>query len=410
MDIQTRTSSGALVLEVSGRLDASWAPRLGTEIDECVRRGTHHLGLDLSGVTYRSSAGIRVLLVAARQLGAIGGSLAIVAASPQIRSVLQLSGLEELLGEASKGGETALEPAAVEQRRLGNLAVEVYREDGVQPLHCVLIGEPDVLAAGPELVSGAGSGLELGPDAFALGIGALGDDDDGVQRCGELLAAGGVAAWAPTDGADVPDFAVATGAFLPRARLLGGAVCRGGLPVLMRFEAEEGHPASLAELVGHARDLVAGTVGFVMAAESDGLLGATLKRSPVGREPAEPVFAHPGVRRWLSYTPERQHRRAIALVAGIACRGVDPVLGPFVRPLGSGGLFAHVHAAALPFRPLARGRIALVDTVGTLFEAPPLAVLHLLRDDRELMGGGDSAFMRGAIWAGPLHRITRERS
>jgi anti-anti-sigma factor len=409
MEISSRSSSGTLILGVKGRLDASWTPRLQAEIEECVRRGAHHLGLDLSEVTYLSSAGIRVLLVTAQQLRSIDGSFAIVAASPQILSVLQLSGLEELLSEGGAAAATAPEEARPELRSLPGVALEVFRLGSTSPLDCTLLGEPGLLASSqrPGL---EGTALQLGPDAFAVGIGALGEDPHECrQRYGELLAAGGVAASAPTDGADVPDYVISTGTLQPRARLLSGAVCRGGLPLLVRFEASQGGSATLTALVQDMVELAGNAFGLVMMAESDGLLGATLKRSPAELAQGEAIFAHPGVRSWLSYTPERQHRRAVALVAGVACVGSHPVLAPFLRPLGESGLHAHLHAVALPFRPLPRGRISLAETVARLFEAAPLAVLHLLRDDRELSGGGDSSFLRGAIWLGPLRDIRREQ-
>ena len=33
------------------------------------------------------------------------------------------------------------------------------------------------------------------------------------------------------------------------------------------------------------------------------------------------------------------------------------------------------------------------------------AVLHLLHDDREITGGGESEFVRGACWVGPIANV-----
>jgi hypothetical protein len=74
-----------------------------------------------------------------------------------------------------------------------------------------------------------------------------------------------------------------------------------------------------------------------------------------------------------------------------------------VRPLGTGGLSGHVHAAAFPFRPLRKGEIEFKDSVTSLFEHEQLlGVLHLLHDDRGPAGAGQSEFVRGACWAGPI--------
>jgi len=36
------------------------------------------------------------------------------------------------------------------------------------------------------------------------------------------------------------------------------------------------------------------------------------------------------------------------------------------------------------------------------------SVLHLLNDDRQIVGGGQSAFVRGACWISPITEISSE--
>ncbi|HYU79661.1 MAG TPA: hypothetical protein VEK56_11790, partial [Vicinamibacterales bacterium] len=67
------------------------------------------------------------------------------------------------------------------------------------------------------------------------------------------------------------------------------------------------------------------------------------------------------------------------------------------------------HAAAFPFRPFKKGLVPLKETVTSLFESESvLGVLHLLNDDREALGAGESAFIRGACWIGPIGAWTSE--
>ena len=112
----------------------------------------------------------------------------------------------------------------------------------------------------------------------------------------------------------------------------------------------------------------------------------------------------------MSFTSERAHPRSLALVVGVATRGKHPALGPLVRPLGDAASPAgHFHAAAFSYRPLQRGSIDLVPTVATLFQAETLqGILHLLPDDREVVGAGESEFVRGACWVGPISEIVAE--
>jgi hypothetical protein len=101
----------------------------------------------------------------------------------------------------------------------------------------------------------------------------------------------------------------------------------------------------------------------------------------------------------------------VALAVGVAARAPSP-LDPFLRPLEVGSpLTAHFHAATFPYRPLRKGRIDLRESVQGLFEAETVqSVLHLLNDDREIVGGGESAFVRGACWVSPLSKISAERA
>jgi hypothetical protein len=152
----------------------------------------------------------------------------------------------------------------------------------------------------------------------------------------------------------------------------------------------------------------------VIAAETDGLVGAAISRSPVGMTSGVDPFAHGNVREWFSFTPEPEYGRNMALVVGVAARGVSPEIRAFVRPLlgavgpGDGGSdravpVGHFHAAVLPYRPLSAGAIALDETVGQLFEPGRVeTILHLLGDARPIVGAGESTFPRGAIWSVPL--------
>src|SRR6185436_5870708 len=111
---------------------------------------------------------------------------------------------------------------------------------------------------------------------------------------------------------------------------------------------------------------------------------------------------------WLWFTPERAFARTTSLVVGVVARGDAGVLAPHLRPIGD-GLLGHFHAAAFTYHPLRKGRLDLRSTVASLFEGENLeGVLHLLNDDRPIVGGGQSEFRRGALWLGPIGRVAEE--
>jgi len=152
-----------------------------------------------------------------------------------------------------------------------------------------------------------------------------------------------------------------------------------------------------------------------MIAESAGLVGAALRRSPAAAKARADVFAFPGVREWLSFTTEPAHTRSVVLLAGVAVRGDAAKLGSWVRPLGTGAnsgpsVSGHLHAAAFSYRPVPKERIELKESVRALFEGQSLeGILHLLTDDRAATAR-ESEFVRGACWIAPIAKFAGEEA
>src|SRR5207247_11097151 len=97
MEIIKRKSGGLVELEIKGRLDGYWADHLAKALDDEIRQGSHHLLIDLSQVAFLSSAGIGILVKFYKQLKSIEGSLSVSRSSEQVKKILELSGLKEVL-------------------------------------------------------------------------------------------------------------------------------------------------------------------------------------------------------------------------------------------------------------------------------------------------------------------------
>lgn len=404
----TRTTVGhALLLAISGRLDGYWAADLGTALADAVRDGHHHLRVDLSEVTFLSSAGIGALLKAFKQLRRIDGSLAIVHPSPAVRIVLDMSGLGTLMLEDSGAAAppVAVTPAARHRVDQGDVVFDVVDLSRAAGLRCEAVGSTAPLATAGVTEADC---VSLGgrTPAFALGIGAFGEGfADCRSRFGELLSVAGATACQPADGTNVADYLLSAGPLPGDVQLLSGLACEGGFTRQAHFEAASAAGVvALAPLLEGLADVGgADTMGVVLVGETAGLVGAALRRSPALPVEDADFFAHPGIRARLLFTAERAFRRTTTVVAGVVQRGGGEDVMPGLRPLGAGGLRGHLHAAAFPFRPLRRGAIELRETVTALFEHEPLlGVLHLLCDDRGAGGAGQSEFIRGACWLAPL--------
>jgi len=86
-------------LIVKGRLNTLNAPRLENEIIDTLNAGDKHIILDLSRVSYLSSTGIRVILKTFKQAKVSGGKLNIERPSENVKNVLGMAALEEMLLE-----------------------------------------------------------------------------------------------------------------------------------------------------------------------------------------------------------------------------------------------------------------------------------------------------------------------
>jgi len=84
-------------LIIKGRINTINAPMLESEIINTLNEGNKHIILDLSRVSYLSSTGIRVILKTFKQANLSGGKLNIEHPSENVKNVLGMAALEEML-------------------------------------------------------------------------------------------------------------------------------------------------------------------------------------------------------------------------------------------------------------------------------------------------------------------------
>jgi anti-anti-sigma factor len=408
MEITTRRLDGGVEVTVKGRLDAYWADHLSAALEEVLREGADRIALDLAGASYLSSVGIRVLLRFRRQLERIDGTFSVSRPSEPVKKVLELAGLQMLLASPTPATVEAPPVRQVEHR---GAAFEVFDQSPGATLSCRIVGDPERMAGRRFGVEHCRA-VRFPATTLGIGLGAFGSDfADCRGRFGEFLAAGGAAATLPTDGTNVPDYMISSGALVPEVQVLYGVACEGTPAHLLRFETSGREPLALSELAAASLEIAgAERAALVILAQSAGLVGATLRHSPALEEAEGTRFAHPEIRRWLSFAAEHVYARSLVLAVGIAAGSGAAELAPLLRPLGRHPeIVGHFHAAPFSYRPLPKGPIELEASVRTLFEAETLQdVLHLLGDDRSVVGAGESELTRGACWVGPCGPVERE--
>lgn len=412
MKIDATREGGAVVLRLGGRLDREWAEHLSSTLDELLRQGVRTLTLDLSHVTYVSSAATKVLTRWQQELSLLRGEVQITSLPPAVRDMLAVTGWDASFKANGGSSGPNLRQSSWHQRT-GFATSGQYQMSSSEPegtLTCRLHGRPAQLGRTP-FRSADCEVVEFPPTRFGIGLGAIaGDYEDGCERVGELVAVAGSIAYFPSDGARLPDYLVGEGPVAPRALLATGVTCEGGFSKLLRFSPQpEADSVPLSELAAVCLDASGGKVaGLVIAGETAGLSGARLLQSPAAAR-AEPLrFDVPGVRDWLSFAPERTYSVTTTLIAGVIARSPDGALASHLRPFGiTGKLFGHFHAAVFSYHPLPQRTVELDALTKGLFANHQLRdVLHLVWDDRAEAAVAESALVRGVAWVAPISQIS----
>ncbi len=84
------------IIEIEGRLESTAVPGFARRLADACVLGNERLLIDLSRVSFIGSAALRAILIAAKNLTASDGRLAIFA-PPQIAQVFFVSGLDAVL-------------------------------------------------------------------------------------------------------------------------------------------------------------------------------------------------------------------------------------------------------------------------------------------------------------------------
>ena len=131
MEITHRVNDGWTELTIAGRLDGYWADHLDRGLADTVRDGHHRLRLNLANVTFLSSAGIGVVVKFYKRLTTIKGALVITSPSQQVRTVLRMTNLTDLLLDDTR--PTALETSVGRMVVRGEAGAKMSQSATLEP-------------------------------------------------------------------------------------------------------------------------------------------------------------------------------------------------------------------------------------------------------------------------------------
>ena len=96
IDIQQEDVDGTRILALGGRLDTETSADVELTLQDLMNAGERNFLIDMSGIGYVSSAGLRVLLATAKQLEGGKGSLRLCSLNASVKQVFDVAGFSKL--------------------------------------------------------------------------------------------------------------------------------------------------------------------------------------------------------------------------------------------------------------------------------------------------------------------------
>ncbi|MBU4200616.1 MAG: STAS domain-containing protein [Verrucomicrobia bacterium] len=96
MEIVSMKKENAMLIRLKGRMDVVTSPAFEQACDKVILGGDKLLVLDLGGLEYISSAGLRSILGVDKKIKAQGGKLALCNLMGMVKEVFHVSGFAEM--------------------------------------------------------------------------------------------------------------------------------------------------------------------------------------------------------------------------------------------------------------------------------------------------------------------------
>ncbi len=404
LEIRRENSGDEIILNCSGRLDANWAGHLNDYIDELIREGHYHISLNLMGIEYLSSAGIRSLVTQYKNLKSVNGHFYIVSMSDNVNEVLNMVGMLDMLSQKPEKSTTGTEKEETpNQITINDFSFNLSKlsENGKTAIE--FYGDPELVKESGFTADDARL-LKSEENQFAIGLGAIGDSyQECKNRFGEYLMLGKNIAYLPADGSKKPDYMLSSGKLIASLTELYGLHFTGKFSHILRFDSKISNATiGISELVAGINKLSKfNNFAIVMVAESGGLIGTSLNSSPVD---GKRIFDFPEIKDTFNFTTEPAYNEMLSLSVGCFSFAENEENKRFLRPMKTNsGIIGHIHSAVFPYVPLKKTNISLSETIDQLFHNSELTdILHLANDTREITGLGESQFVNGFCWIVPI--------
>lgn len=105
MEINQKIIDDIPIVSVCGRIDATTSKDLENVLNSLIDKNNTKIVLDLGGVEYISSVGLRVMLAALKKVRPMQGDVRLAALQPFVREVFEITGFTKLFTIYPNQGE-----------------------------------------------------------------------------------------------------------------------------------------------------------------------------------------------------------------------------------------------------------------------------------------------------------------
>jgi anti-sigma B factor antagonist len=96
MEVKQTKNNDVDIVQITDRLDSNTSAQCEEQLVSIIDSGNKKMVIDFSQLEYISSAGLRVLLLAAKKLKSVDGRIVIAALKPHIREVFDIAGFSSI--------------------------------------------------------------------------------------------------------------------------------------------------------------------------------------------------------------------------------------------------------------------------------------------------------------------------
>ena len=105
MELTVGEAGAVTIVRIEGNLDTQTSPEAEAQLTRLIEAGARKIVVNFERLAYISSSGLRILLVAAKQLRESGGELRVCGLSDLVREVFDISGFDSILPVSNSEAE-----------------------------------------------------------------------------------------------------------------------------------------------------------------------------------------------------------------------------------------------------------------------------------------------------------------